>query len=318
MAYNATNPVTVGAATKKDHYDRVFDNTLALYGGAMALPSQAALDLLKATSGTQLGRVPVGASLQYLRVNSGATDLEWAALGTVLSKTGNYSVAASDGPLVTVLCSASGGAFTVTLPPASGNAGQIVTVKKTDSSANAVTVDGNASETIDGVASVLLYGQHDVAMLLCDGTGWRILDSTITIAAHAHRNTAQTISSGVVTKVQLNTELFDTANAFDAATNHRFTVPTYGRGDYDIHYGGSIDAPNGTTAVAYLYKNGGQVEFVLTNGLYGFAGSGGAHLYLADGDYLEVYVSHTRGSNTATIASLGACFLSVRRARGPY
>lgn len=30
MAFNSTNPVTVGAATKKDHYDRVFDNTLLL------------------------------------------------------------------------------------------------------------------------------------------------------------------------------------------------------------------------------------------------------------------------------------------------
>jgi hypothetical protein len=30
MPINVTNPVSVGAATKKDHYDRVFLNTLAL------------------------------------------------------------------------------------------------------------------------------------------------------------------------------------------------------------------------------------------------------------------------------------------------
>ena len=30
MAFNATNAVVVGAATKVDHYDRVFDNGLAL------------------------------------------------------------------------------------------------------------------------------------------------------------------------------------------------------------------------------------------------------------------------------------------------
>jgi len=29
--FNATNPVSVGLATKKDHYDRVFDNTVSLY-----------------------------------------------------------------------------------------------------------------------------------------------------------------------------------------------------------------------------------------------------------------------------------------------
>ncbi len=32
MAFNKTNPISVGDATKKSHYDRVFDNTLALAG----------------------------------------------------------------------------------------------------------------------------------------------------------------------------------------------------------------------------------------------------------------------------------------------
>lgn len=29
--FNPTNPVIVGLATKKDHYDRVFENTIAIY-----------------------------------------------------------------------------------------------------------------------------------------------------------------------------------------------------------------------------------------------------------------------------------------------
>ncbi|MDP1570333.1 MAG: hypothetical protein Q8L86_10040 [Vicinamibacterales bacterium] len=35
--FNATNPVTVGAATRKSHYDRSFNNTLALREGSVAL-----------------------------------------------------------------------------------------------------------------------------------------------------------------------------------------------------------------------------------------------------------------------------------------
>lgn len=35
--FNAVNPVNVGVATKKDHFDRVFDNTLALQEGSVAL-----------------------------------------------------------------------------------------------------------------------------------------------------------------------------------------------------------------------------------------------------------------------------------------
>ena len=56
MAFNATNPVLVGGATKKDHYDRVFDNTLALRTGEMALTGQVVDDFLFASSTTQLSR----------------------------------------------------------------------------------------------------------------------------------------------------------------------------------------------------------------------------------------------------------------------
>lgn len=56
MAYNAVNPVTVGAATKKDHYDRVFDNTVAIYAGAMSIAGQGAGDFVRAASATQLER----------------------------------------------------------------------------------------------------------------------------------------------------------------------------------------------------------------------------------------------------------------------
>lgn len=54
------------------------DNLNALYGGALALASQAALDLVYASSATQLARLAKGAALQHLRMNSGATALEWA------------------------------------------------------------------------------------------------------------------------------------------------------------------------------------------------------------------------------------------------
>lgn len=43
MAFNPTNPVSVGLATKADHYHRVFDNTLALQAGSVAL-TQVTLD----------------------------------------------------------------------------------------------------------------------------------------------------------------------------------------------------------------------------------------------------------------------------------
>ncbi len=71
-----------------------------------------------------------------------------------------------------VLCDASGGAFTLTLPAASDWSGKFIKVKKSEGSANGVTVDGNASETIDGVASIVLESPYAAVMLVSNGSNW--------------------------------------------------------------------------------------------------------------------------------------------------
>jgi hypothetical protein len=71
-----------------------------------------------------------------------------------------------------LLCDASGGAFTVTLPAAATVSGSSISVKKSDASANAVTVDGNAAETIDGAATLALSTQYEAVTLWSDGTNW--------------------------------------------------------------------------------------------------------------------------------------------------
>ena len=50
-----------------------------------------------------------------------------------------------------------------------------ITVKKIDSSVNAVTIDPNSSETIDGAATVALAGQYDAITAVSDGTNWIIV-----------------------------------------------------------------------------------------------------------------------------------------------
>ncbi|MDA8189572.1 MAG: hypothetical protein M0T85_15645 [Dehalococcoidales bacterium] len=65
---------------------------------------------------------------------------------------------------------ASGGAVTVNLPTAVGNAGALIEVRKTDSSANAVTVDGAGTETINGATTRVIYAQYDSYSFRSDGT----------------------------------------------------------------------------------------------------------------------------------------------------
>lgn len=93
------------------------------------------------------------------------------AVATV-AKTGAYTAAIGDH---VITCDASGGAFTVTLPAASGVAGRIYHIKKTDSSGNAVTVDGNSGETIDGALTQVINVQYDSMMIICDGSNWHII-----------------------------------------------------------------------------------------------------------------------------------------------
>lgn len=75
----------------------------------------------------------------------------------------------------TVTCDASGGAFTVTLPASANSKWHIYNIKKTDSTGNAVTIDGNAAETIDGAATKSLNLQYEALTIQSDGSNWHII-----------------------------------------------------------------------------------------------------------------------------------------------
>lgn len=74
-----------------------------------------------------------------------------------------------------VLCDATSGAITVTLPTAVGNDGRHYHIKKIDSSGNAVTIDGDGSETIDDGATAVIGVQYECVTVVSDGTEWWVL-----------------------------------------------------------------------------------------------------------------------------------------------
>ncbi len=97
----------------------------------------------------------------------------------VLAKSSAYTVQIADRNKM-IAADASSGAFTVTLPAAAtaGN-GFVIGVKKIDSSANAVTIDGAGAESIDSDTTFLLDEQNDVAFVTSDGTQWRVTTATV-------------------------------------------------------------------------------------------------------------------------------------------
>ena len=96
---------------------------------------------------------------------------------TTLSKTANYTIVEADRDKL-VKCDATSGTITITLlAAATAGDGFQLAIKKTDSGANTVVIDGNSSETIDGVTTLTLSTQYDVAVLTCDGSNWHVVNS---------------------------------------------------------------------------------------------------------------------------------------------
>jgi len=77
-----------------------------------------------------------------------------------------------------VLCDASSGAVTISLPAiATANRGLLVRVKKIDASANACTISRSGGDTIDGATTAVLASRYATKILVApdSGTDWALL-----------------------------------------------------------------------------------------------------------------------------------------------
>lgn len=93
---------------------------------------------------------------------------------TIRTVTSDPTVAAGDH---TILCDCTGGAITVNLPAASSNTGRILNIKKVDSGANAVTIDANSTEKVDGALTQTLSSVNKAVQIQCDGSNWYIIST---------------------------------------------------------------------------------------------------------------------------------------------
>ena len=79
---------------------------------------------------------------------------------------------------------------------------------------------------------------------------------TNTPAFYAHVNAATSIPNNSTTKVSMNTEIFDTANAYASS---RFTVPSGQAGKYFFHFSVGLNSgSNGSTVYPILFINGSE------------------------------------------------------------
>lgn len=97
-------------------------------------------------------------------VNSLALPIESVAVNTTLDATHH-----------TVTVDASLAARTITLPALAGVLGRVYVIKKEDSSANTVTIDGNGAETIDGAATKVISVQYNSFRIQAGASEWHII-----------------------------------------------------------------------------------------------------------------------------------------------
>lgn len=127
---------------------------------------------------------------------NGGTAVAWASRMKEINNAA-YTVLDNDAYDVIYSSTTLTAARTVTLPTAADNTGRTLTIKKADSSvAYKITVDGEGAETIDGQTTFDLVMPYDFVTLICNGTGWNVLN-------YAWRSARQTFT-GTITGTVAN------------------------------------------------------------------------------------------------------------------
>lgn len=121
-------------------------------------------------------------------------------------------------------------------------------------------VKQSISGTYGNIAAGDIPAGHRSYVILISATQALVVDLPVPAggpAFSAYQSATQTVSSGVFTKVSVNTEYFDTNNNFDSVTNFRFT-PTVA-GYYQISGGIRGSVTTGAALItATIYKNGAE------------------------------------------------------------
>ncbi len=244
------------------------------------------------------------------------------------TKTGSYTAVGGD----LVICNASGGAFNVSLPAATGT-GNPIAVVKIDTSGTAAGIIRAGSDTINGLVSggqtsVSVRGEGDIYWLVDVASGrWQVIDSFISPSYCDVYNSVQ--QTGIVTATWTSVNFGGTNSDPDAC----FSSPTWtckktgvydmaaalewsGLGTGAINDIGMAIYKNGTGSGTRLFFYYTTQTSSVTNGNAspGFVTSGKA--VLVNGDTINVAVFQDSGSNKNLVAAAGSCTFQINRIGG--
>lgn len=224
-----------------------------------------------------------GGTANYLMKTDGSGNLSFVQphLFVVQSKTTTYIALLTDD---VVLCSTSGGAWTLTLPTAVGISGKKLKVKKTTADFTVLTIDGNGAETIAengaGTATTTIDTIGEELEIVSDGSNWVVLARTIPAVTNTYTPTGGHTTNVTYTarwwrerghlRVQARINF---SGATDAATTLYMTIPsgliidttkvidtTAQQGNFGT-INLIVNATNNSITGATVYKSTTEVQF---------------------------------------------------------
>lgn len=227
-------------------------------------------------------------------------------LWTTTSKTANYTTLEADRDKLIRVDSTSGVVTITLLAAATAGDGFMMAIKKIDSSINAVIIDGNSSETIDGALTLSLSNQNEVAILICNGTLWNVVNSAAaqstsfvadnaTNAAVTNVITVQHTTSGTPTAGIGTGILFNSESADESPSNFgtiSFVSDDITAGSEDTYFLLQNRVAGAALANAYKFKRTGVGNILFTT-----AATAERTITLADAD-----LAYTHSGGKATFA----------------
>jgi hypothetical protein len=159
----------------------------------------------------------------------------------------------------------------------------VVQTLATKTAATFPNVNGSTSGAVT-LAAPAVAGSNTATFPAATGT---VMVSGNQPAFSAYLGSAQTITENTTTKIQYNTEEFDTANCYDPTTNYRFTPNVAGYYQVILAVEPSVSQ---SYQYAYIYKNGSPVKRNSSGSSVGTGTTCTAIIYMnGSTDYLEGY-----------------------------
>jgi hypothetical protein len=174
---------------------------------------------------------------------------------------------------------------------------------------SSIVIKGNTSGQIE-LAAPDVAGSTTLTMPTTDGT---VITNNSTVGdlpkgpvMRVRRNANQAMSAATETKIQFNTEDFDTSDDWDA-TNYRYTPSVAGY--YQFNAGGQT-AASSTAGYFRLWKNGSSTKIYSS---YSSTNSANPIVTMSDivymngsTDYIEIYAFSSAASNITEVTYLSA------------